>query len=173
MFSPTTATAILNRSNQNHSQEPSSSVNSTRRTPPRLQPAAAHARGGASSSQGLLSGGTTGSRRGRGTKLTPTRHLLHPADCPLVQSIGGKHLLGPTPSLPSLTPLNHPAGTLLLLQILRRRKGRRGRRMLRRGRGVLFTTLMMVVINMMMRTISSQPLTVPWWLQIKTLRRTC
>ncbi len=41
--------------------------------------------------------------------------------------------------------------------------------MLLRGRGVFFTTLMMVVINMMMRTILSQPPTVPWWLQIKTL----
>ena len=117
MFSPTTATAILNRSNQNHSQELSSSVNSTRRTPPRLQPAAAHAHVG-TSSQGLPSGSTTESKRGGG--LTPTLHPLHPANWPLVQSIGGKNLLGPTPSLPSLTPLNHRAGALLLLLILRR-----------------------------------------------------
>ena len=62
MFSPSTATAILNRRNQNCGQEPSSSVNSTRRTSPRLQPAAAHAHGG-TSSQGLPSGVTTESRR--------------------------------------------------------------------------------------------------------------
>ncbi len=61
MFSPATAAAILNCRNQNRGQEPSSSVTSTRRTSPRLQPAAEHARGGASS-QGLLSGGTTESR---------------------------------------------------------------------------------------------------------------
>jgi hypothetical protein len=81
--------------------------------------------------------------------LTPTRHPLHPTDCPLLQSIG-KHLLGHTPSLPSLTPLTLPAGApLLLLILLRPQKGQRGRRtLLLRGRGVLFTTLMMVVINM-------------------------
>ena len=174
MFSPATAASILNRRNQNRGQEQSSSVTSTRRTSPRLQPAAAHARGGASSSQGLLSGGTTGSRRGRGTKLTPTRHPLHPADCPLVQSIGGKHLLGHTPSLPSLTPLTLPAGApLLLLILLRPQKGQRGHCTLLRGRGVLFTTLMMVVINMIMRTILSQPPMDQSRLQPKTLRTTC
>jgi hypothetical protein len=31
--------------------------------------------------------------------LTQTGHPLHPADCPLLQ-LGGKHLLGHTPSLP-------------------------------------------------------------------------
>jgi hypothetical protein len=49
-----------------------------RRTSPRLQHAAARARGG-SSSQGLLSGGTTESRRGGGTNAntapTPSRRL--------------------------------------------------------------------------------------------------
>jgi hypothetical protein len=116
MFSPATAAAILNRRNQNRGQEPSSSVNSNRRTSPRLQHAAAHAHGGSSSQGSLLSGGTT--------ELTPTRHPLHPADCPLLQLIGGKHLLGHTPSLPSLTPLTHPAGApLLLLILLRQQKG--------------------------------------------------
>ncbi len=58
--------------------------------------------------------------------LTPTGHTLQPAACPLLQW-GGKHLREPTPSLPSLTPLNHQAGaTLLLLLILRRQKGQRG-----------------------------------------------
>ena len=41
--------------------------------------------------------------------LTPTRHPLLPAACPLLQW-GGKHLREPTPSLPSLSPLNHRAG---------------------------------------------------------------
>ncbi len=95
--------------------------------------------------------------------VTPTRHPLHPADCLLVQSIG-KHLQEPTPSLPSLTPLNHQAGALLfLLILLRPQKGQRGRqRLLLRGRRVLFTTLMMVVINMIMTMILSQPPTVRW-----------
>jgi len=53
--------------------------------------------------------------------LTPILHQLKPAACPLIQW-GGKHLLGPTPSLPSLTPLNHRAGALLLLLILRWQK---------------------------------------------------
>jgi len=83
MFSPTTAAAILNRRNQNRGQDQSSSVNSNRRTSPRLQHAAAHAHGGASSqgasSRGLLSGGTTESRRGGGTNAntapTPSRRL--------------------------------------------------------------------------------------------------
>ena len=79
MFSPATAAAILNRRNQNCGQEEqSSSVNSNRRTSPRLQHAAAHARG-SSSSQGLLSGGTAESRRGGGTNTntapTPSRRL--------------------------------------------------------------------------------------------------
>jgi len=79
MFSPTTAAAILNRRNQNRGQEQSSSVNSNRHTsPPRLQHAAAHAHGGANI-QGLLSGGTTESRRGGGTNtntaLTPAHRL--------------------------------------------------------------------------------------------------
>jgi hypothetical protein len=54
--------------------------------------------------------------------LTPTRHPHQLAACPLLQW-GEKHLLGPTPSLPSLTPLDYRAGALLLLLILRRRKG--------------------------------------------------
>ena len=75
MFSPATAAAILNCRNQNRGQEQSSSVNSNRRTSPRLQHAAAHAHWGTSttqgaSSQGLLSGGTTESRRGGGTDTT-------------------------------------------------------------------------------------------------------
>jgi hypothetical protein len=78
MFSPATAATILNRCNQNRSQEQISSVTSTRRTSPRLQPAAAHARGGASS-QGLLSSGTTESRRSGGTNTntapTPSHRL--------------------------------------------------------------------------------------------------
>ena len=78
MFSPTTAAAVLNCRNQNCSQEPSTSVDSIRCTSPRLQPAAAHARGGASS-QGLPSCGTTESRRGGGTNTntatTPARRL--------------------------------------------------------------------------------------------------
>ena len=77
-FSPTTATAILNCRNRNHGQEPSSSINNTRRTSPRLQPAAAHTHGGASS-QGLPSGATTESRRGGGTNTntapTPAGHM--------------------------------------------------------------------------------------------------
>jgi hypothetical protein len=76
MFSPTTAAAILNRRNQNRGQEQSSSVNSNRRTSPRLQHAAAHAREGSSSQ---LSGGTTESRRGGGTNTntapTPSHRL--------------------------------------------------------------------------------------------------
>ena len=72
--------------------------------------------------------------------LAPTRHPLHPAYCPLVQSIGGENLLGHTPSLPSLTPLTHtPGAPLLLLILLRLQKGQRGRQTLLRGRGVLFT----------------------------------
>ena len=172
MFSPAAAAAILNRRNQNRGQEPSSSVASTRRTSPRLQPAAAHARGGASS-QGLLSGGTTESRRGG--VLTPTQHPLHPANRPLVQLILGKHLLRPTPSLPSLTPLTYPASALLLLLILillRPQKGQRGRQTLLRGRGDILMTLMMVVINMIMRTILSQPPMVRSQLQPKTLPMT-
>ncbi len=47
-------------------------------------------------------------RPGKAGVLTPTQHPLHPAACPLVQSIEGKHLLGPILSLPSLTPLTHP-----------------------------------------------------------------
>ena len=74
MFSPSAAAAILNRRNQNRGQDQSSSGNSNRRTSPRLQHAAAHARGGASS-QGLLSGGTTESRRRANTAPTPSRRL--------------------------------------------------------------------------------------------------
>jgi hypothetical protein len=79
MFSPATAAAILNHRNQNHGQEPSSSVSSTRRTSPRLPPASSYARGGASSQGSFLSGGTTASRRGRGTntnKAPTTSHRL-------------------------------------------------------------------------------------------------
>ena len=54
--------------------------------------------------------------------LTPTLHPLQPTAFPLVQW-GGKHPLVPTPSLPSLTPLNHQAGALLLLLILWQQKG--------------------------------------------------
>jgi hypothetical protein len=78
MFSPATAATILNRRNLNRGQEPSSSVTSTRGTSPRLQPADAHPRGD-TSSQGLLSVGTTESRRGGGTNTntapTPARQL--------------------------------------------------------------------------------------------------
>ena len=78
MFSPSTTTAIVNCHNQNRGQEQSNSVNSNRRTSPRLQHAAAHAHGGASS-RGVLSGGTTESRRGGGTNAntapTPSRRL--------------------------------------------------------------------------------------------------
>jgi len=78
MFSPGTTAAIVaivNRHNQNCRN---SSVNSNRRTSPWLQHAAALSHGDASS-QGLSSGGTTESRRGRGggtnAAHTPARRL--------------------------------------------------------------------------------------------------
>ena len=76
MFSPATAAAILNCRNQNRGQEPSSSVTSTRGTSPLYCPVEQLNPGGAG-------------------VLTPTRHPLQPANCPLVQSTG-KHLLGHT-----------------------------------------------------------------------------
>ena len=79
MFSTTTATAILNHRNQNRGQEQSSSVNSNMHTSPRFQHAAALSHGGAGS-QGLPSGGTAESRRGRGnnTNTAPTQALRLP-----------------------------------------------------------------------------------------------
>ena len=173
MFSPATAAAILNRRNQNHGQEPSSSVTSTRRTSPWLQPTASHARGGASS-QGLLSGGTTESRRGGGTDTntapTPSRRL--PFGFGSVD--WGETPIGTYSVSSTLTPLTHPDGApLLLLILLRPQKGQRGRRTLLRGRGVILMTLMMVVINMITRTILSQPPMVTSRLQPKMLRTTC
>ena len=93
--------------------------------------------------------------------LTPKGHPLHSAACPLVQSIGRKHLLGPTLSLQSLTPLTHPASVPLLLRILlRQQKGQRGCQTLLSRRGVILVTLTMAVISMIMRPILSQPPTV-------------
>jgi len=87
MFSPSTTASIQNRRNQNRGQEKNSSVNSNRHTSPRLQHAAALSHGGASS-QGLLLGGTTESRKGG---ITPTLHPFQPVACPLLQW-DGKHL---------------------------------------------------------------------------------
>jgi hypothetical protein len=107
--------------------------------------------------------------------LTPTRHTLLPATCPLLQW-GGKHLWEPTPSLPSLSPLNHQTSTtLLLLLILRRRKGWRGRRTRQRGRVLVLIlfTLMMVAINMMMMMILSQPPMVRKGVGLPIAKRDC
>ena len=111
MFSPITATAILNRRNQNCGQEPSSSVNSTRRTSPRLQPAAAHAHGG-TSSQGLQSGVTTESRRHRGTNTnTAPRRKIRPPDSfdpHSSSSLSSSHLAASS-SIPSVSlPCRRP-----------------------------------------------------------------
>ena len=161
MFSPTTAAAVLNCRNQNCSQEPSTSVDSIRCTSPRLQPAAAHARGGASS-QGLPSCGTTESRRGGGTNTntatTPARRLPF-ASVGWKTPVVGTYSVSSMSSRCSAVATDPPPAT---------KRAKRTPDKLR-GRGVLFTTLMMVVINMIMRTILSQTPMV----QSKTLRTTC